>query len=599
MPQVASESSAYALSRSLTANARPSYAADRATATTPFESLIDDAPARPAPEPRAQRASNDSPPPVDRPQSRADAGQTAKSDDKSRPAKPDAPANDSSAAGSANKNADSDQAPADAKASDKAGDKTGEKSAKKSDEKAADQAATDGAATGGLEAAADATVQTGDPTATLMPGQTPVVPDATAIPTVLNGAAVPNDAPPAEGSAATDAIAVAKAGQPQALAALPEKPGKAGKSAEAGDGKIADSADVTANAKSDGKTGAPTDAKANADTEATVSAAVDLKTDAKADATPDAKTNVKAEVQTAAVTGADTAAAPDAEAAATTDAQAAAAAGVKAEAKTDTKAGAKTDASATAAKTTAMTGPNAATPADAKAQAGTGEPHNDVSAQTAANNHRGVAADGDAKSGAKSSATPRADNNAAAPKPGADLIQPQVLTAPAPAAALATTAAAAAATAAPTVATAAQDSAPVPFAGVAIEITSKAHAGKNHFDIRLDPPDLGRIHVRLDVDKDGNVISHMVADRTDTLDLLRRDSSGLERALQDAGLKTSNNSLQFSLSDQSANRQQSDDNDGADRARLMVEDEQLNSVEPLQRNYTRYAGQTAGLDIRV
>jgi hypothetical protein len=53
------------------------------------------------------------------------------------------------------------------------------------------------------------------------------------------------------------------------------------------------------------------------------------------------------------------------------------------------------------------------------------------------------------------------------------------------------------------------------------------------------------------------------------------------------------------LSDQSANRQQSDDNDGADRARLMVEDEQLNSVEPLQRNYTRYPGQTAGLDIRV
>jgi chemotaxis protein MotD len=124
-------------------------------------------------------------------------------------------------------------------------------------------------------------------------------------------------------------------------------------------------------------------------------------------------------------------------------------------------------------------------------------------------------------------------------------------------------------------------------------------AGKNHFDIRLDPPDLGRIHVRLDVDKDGNVISHMVADRTDTLDLLRRDSSGLERALQDAGLKTSNNSLQFSLNDQSANRQRDDNSDAADRARLVVEDEQLTSVEPLQRNYTRYAGQTGGLDIRV
>jgi chemotaxis protein MotD len=587
VPQVASESSAYALNRALTATARPSYAADR-TAATPFESLIDDAPARPAaPEPRAQRAADDTVPPADRPQSRADGSKAAKSDDKSRPDRPDTLAKDNSAADSASKDAANGPTPADAKASDTASGKANGKTGEKSD----DKTATDG----DLKAADDATALSGDPAA----GQTPAAPDAAAIPAAPNGAAVANDAPPADGSAADDAIAAAKAGQPQIPAALPEKPGKAGKSAEADDGKIADSADVTANAKGDGKTGAPTDAKANADTEATVSAATDLKTDAKADAAPDAKTNVKAEVQTAAVTGADTAAAPDAEAAATTDAQAATAAGVKAEAKTDTKAGAKTDAGATAAKTTAMTGPNAATPADANAQAGSGEPQHDATAhanaQTAANDHRGVAADGDAKSSVK----PSADNNAAVTKPSADFTQPQTLTEPAPAATPAATAATQAAAAAPTAATVTQDSKPVPFSGVAIEITSKALAGKNHFDIRLDPPDLGRIHVRLDVDKDGNVISHMVADRTDTLDMLRRDSSGLERALQDAGLKTSNNSLQFSLNDQSANRQQNDNDGGADRARLVVEDEQLKQATPIQNNYIRNAGQAGGLDIRV
>ena len=117
----------------------------------------------------------------------------------------------------------------------------------------------------------------------------------------------------------------------------------------------------------------------------------------------------------------------------------------------------------------------------------------------------------------------------------------------------------------------APQAAAVPLAGVAIEIASKALAGKNHFEIRLDPPELGRIEVRLDVDRDGNVTSRMIADRSDTLDLLRRDASGLERALQDAGLKTADNGLQFSLRDQSTGQQQA--NGGSDTARLVVEDE--------------------------
>lgn len=136
----------------------------------------------------------------------------------------------------------------------------------------------------------------------------------------------------------------------------------------------------------------------------------------------------------------------------------------------------------------------------------------------------------------------------------------------------------------------------VPLSGVAIEIAGKALAGKNRFEIRLDPPELGRIDVRLDVDRDGNVTSRLTVDRPDTLDLLRRDAAGLERALQDAGLKTANNSLQFSLRDQSMNEQQA--GTSPDAAVLVATDESLPSNDVIPQRY-RLAGQGGGLDIRV
>lgn len=136
----------------------------------------------------------------------------------------------------------------------------------------------------------------------------------------------------------------------------------------------------------------------------------------------------------------------------------------------------------------------------------------------------------------------------------------------------------------------------IPLSGVAIEIAGKALAGKNRFEIRLDPPELGRIDVRLDVDRDGNVTSRLTVDRPDTLDLLRRDAAGLERVLQDAGLKTANNGLQFSLRDQSTNEQHAGTSPSA--AVLVANDESLPSIDVIPQRY-RLAGQGGGLDIRV
>ena len=136
----------------------------------------------------------------------------------------------------------------------------------------------------------------------------------------------------------------------------------------------------------------------------------------------------------------------------------------------------------------------------------------------------------------------------------------------------------------------------IPVAGLAIEIAGKALAGKNRFEIRLDPPELGRIEVRLDVDRDGNVTSRLTVERAETYDLLRRDAAGLERALQDAGLKTTDNGLQFSLRDQSLNQQPA--NRSPDAAQLVVRDE-TQPIDVIPQNYSRPAGSGGGLDIRV
>ena len=184
-----------------------------------------------------------------------------------------------------------------------------------------------------------------------------------------------------------------------------------------------------------------------------------------------------------------------------------------------------------------------------------------------------------------------ADAQAAAPKTFADAVQQAALTAPPQD--VAQTAANPSAPAPP-----AAQALAVPLAGVAVEIAGKALEGKNRFEIRLDPPELGRIEVRLDVDHDGNAVTRLIADRPDTLDLLRNDANNLQQTLQDAGLKTSDSGLQFSLRDQSMGRDQSN-TPMPTAAQIVVKDDTLPVVDISPRNYPRLAGLGGGIDIRV
>jgi len=82
---------------------------------------------------------------------------------------------------------------------------------------------------------------------------------------------------------------------------------------------------------------------------------------------------------------------------------------------------------------------------------------------------------------------------------------------------------------------------------VAFEVARHFEAGNTRFQIRLDPADLGRIDVKLDLDKSGTVSAHMFVERPETLDLMMRDQRALQQALQQAGLDASKTSLEFSL----------------------------------------------------
>ena len=89
-----------------------------------------------------------------------------------------------------------------------------------------------------------------------------------------------------------------------------------------------------------------------------------------------------------------------------------------------------------------------------------------------------------------------------------------------------------------------------PASQVAAKLAAQAGDGGRSYDIQLDPENLGRVRVHLDVGKDGAVTASISADRADTLAMLRSDARTLQQALQDAGLSTSSGSLDFSLSGQ-------------------------------------------------
>lgn len=132
---------------------------------------------------------------------------------------------------------------------------------------------------------------------------------------------------------------------------------------------------------------------------------------------------------------------------------------------------------------------------------------------------------------------------------------------------------------------------------LAVEIAAKSQGGAKQFDIRLDPPELGRVEVRLSIDAAGKASAHLTADQPQTLDLLQKDSTNLTRALRDAGLDVSQNGLNFSL------RQQTQDsgagrNGGRSQSRGVMLTA-VKSIDATQASAVYRAPADGRLDIKV
>lgn len=95
---------------------------------------------------------------------------------------------------------------------------------------------------------------------------------------------------------------------------------------------------------------------------------------------------------------------------------------------------------------------------------------------------------------------------------------------------------------------AARHAPPIPVADqIATHIGKAIKDEVKAINVQLNPEELGRVDIRLEFGQDGRVSAHIVADNQQALDLLQRDQRALERSLADAGLKTDNSSLNFSL----------------------------------------------------
>jgi flagellar hook-length control protein FliK len=142
---------------------------------------------------------------------------------------------------------------------------------------------------------------------------------------------------------------------------------------------------------------------------------------------------------------------------------------------------------------------------------------------------------------------------------------------------------------------------PVPLGAVPMTIGLRALAGSSRFEIRLDPVDLGRIDVSLDIDKDqGTVTTHLVVERPETLALLQRDAGSLQQALSQAGLDPSEGGINLSLRGESGSGGQGSDGRKPDSReggpRLADGSELRGPADPAPLRLLR---SLSGIDIRI
>ncbi len=132
---------------------------------------------------------------------------------------------------------------------------------------------------------------------------------------------------------------------------------------------------------------------------------------------------------------------------------------------------------------------------------------------------------------------------------------------------------------------------------IKVNITKSAVKGVDKIEIQLKPEDLGHIEIKMQISKDGKLQAHIISSRAETMDMLQKDMSSLEKAFNDAGFNTDEGSFSFSFRDNS----HQDDNHQALRSFLGDALEQNADNENMygdQTSVENWDGRSA-LNIRV
>ncbi len=138
----------------------------------------------------------------------------------------------------------------------------------------------------------------------------------------------------------------------------------------------------------------------------------------------------------------------------------------------------------------------------------------------------------------------------------------------------------------------------VPVHTMAFHIARNIDNGVNRFEIRVDPPELGKIDVTMELQSDGKVRVHMVVERGEALDFLQRDARALEKALSDAGLDTDAESVSFSLeqNDKGADGDRNDEFESGEQSGAGTDNDPADA--PVSGSPRQYLS-AAGVDIRI
>lgn len=101
-------------------------------------------------------------------------------------------------------------------------------------------------------------------------------------------------------------------------------------------------------------------------------------------------------------------------------------------------------------------------------------------------------------------------------------------------------------------------------------------AGDQTMTLRLDPPELGNVNIRLQFGKDKSLKAHLIVEKPETLAMLQRDGNTLERALHGTGFETGDGAISFELAQDNGafaqNRDGGDNTSFGNRADNAVQD---------------------------